>query len=376
MSNDGTHQTSDPGPAAPADAGAAPAGPATTTRQLVRDPYSRLGGVASGMSHHFGVDVSLVRLAFVLLTFTSGIGLIVYLLAWLVVPRAQYWPPVDGQTTIRSISGRELAIGLVVLGLLLALFVNGGGTARIVVPVLLMVGGIWLLRQPEDPNIVTPLGPDQADRWAPPAVGDLRPADGSIGSEANPFTEPGAAQPADTVVGAAPPPPTGGLAPGTPVPRRRRRWGKLVLALLILFVGIPLILIAVVGTLIVTNGVNIGSEFSATYRPTTIEELPSSIDHETGEITLDLTALDLDAFDRAGIDTPIPIDVDLSFGEIRLVVPDDLEFDLQAEAGVGEVQVFENEESGINPDVDLFSEDADLAIDLEIGAGKILVARG
>ena len=141
MSNDGNQQLSRPGP--PPTTGSAP------VRRLVRDPQTRLGGVASGLAHYLGIDVSLVRLAFVLTTLFSGAGLIVYLLAWLVVPKAEQWPPLDAPTPGRSITSREAGIGLAILGLLVVLFVNGGSTAQVVVPVLLVAGGVWLLRQPE-----------------------------------------------------------------------------------------------------------------------------------------------------------------------------------------------------------------------------------
>jgi phage shock protein C len=45
-----------------------------------------LGGVCSGLAEHFGVDVLLVRLAFVALALFHGLGVLAYLVLWVLVP--------------------------------------------------------------------------------------------------------------------------------------------------------------------------------------------------------------------------------------------------------------------------------------------------
>lgn len=47
---------------------------------------SHLGGVCIGLADYFTVDVSLIRLAFVLLTLMNGLGIMAYFVMWLVVP--------------------------------------------------------------------------------------------------------------------------------------------------------------------------------------------------------------------------------------------------------------------------------------------------
>jgi phage shock protein C len=47
-----------------------------------------LGGVCGGLARYFGVDAVLVRLLAVVLTIVGGgIGLVAYLVAWIVVPK-------------------------------------------------------------------------------------------------------------------------------------------------------------------------------------------------------------------------------------------------------------------------------------------------
>jgi phage shock protein C len=46
-----------------------------------------VGGVCGGMGKFVGIDPSLVRLFFVLLTLGNGIGAVAYLILWIVLPR-------------------------------------------------------------------------------------------------------------------------------------------------------------------------------------------------------------------------------------------------------------------------------------------------
>ncbi len=59
-------------------------------RRLYRDvQHGIIGGVASGISHYFGIDVTVVRVLFVVLTFFAGITIPVYLLLWIITPKAE-----------------------------------------------------------------------------------------------------------------------------------------------------------------------------------------------------------------------------------------------------------------------------------------------
>jgi phage shock protein PspC (stress-responsive transcriptional regulator) len=62
-----------------------------TDKRLFRDQDNALlAGVAAGLANYFGLDVVLMRIAFVLLTiFTGGSWIVIYLLLWLVVPPAR-----------------------------------------------------------------------------------------------------------------------------------------------------------------------------------------------------------------------------------------------------------------------------------------------
>jgi len=59
-------------------------------RRLYRDPDHRVfGGVSSGLSAYFGIDVVVIRLLFVLFLFVSaGFVFLLYIILWIVVPKA------------------------------------------------------------------------------------------------------------------------------------------------------------------------------------------------------------------------------------------------------------------------------------------------
>ena len=57
------------------------------TKRLYRIRDGRVvAGVCAGLATYFGVDPTLIRLAFALLTVFGGVGVLVYLGAWLVIP--------------------------------------------------------------------------------------------------------------------------------------------------------------------------------------------------------------------------------------------------------------------------------------------------
>ena len=49
-----------------------------------------LGGVAGGLAEYFDVDPTIVRLVFVLTVLAGGVGVLAYIIMWVVVPQAPY----------------------------------------------------------------------------------------------------------------------------------------------------------------------------------------------------------------------------------------------------------------------------------------------
>lgn len=51
-----------------------------------------LGGICGGISEYFDVDPSLIRLISVLLLLLNGAAFIVYILAWIIIPKEPIFP--------------------------------------------------------------------------------------------------------------------------------------------------------------------------------------------------------------------------------------------------------------------------------------------
>jgi phage shock protein PspC (stress-responsive transcriptional regulator) len=57
------------------------------TRRLTRSRTDRkIAGVCGGFAAYSGIDVNIVRLVMVLLAFLGGSGVVLYLVAWVIVP--------------------------------------------------------------------------------------------------------------------------------------------------------------------------------------------------------------------------------------------------------------------------------------------------
>ncbi|WP_067886149.1 PspC domain-containing protein [Nocardia vaccinii] len=127
-----------------------------------------VAGVAAGFGQRYGVDPVLVRVAFVVSTIFGGSGIVLYLLAWLLMPAAQ-----DDVSAAESLIGRGHSMQsptktlVLIVALVIAVSTVGpvgaglGGAGLI--SFALMVAGWWLLylRQPNPPAGSTdPLLPD------------------------------------------------------------------------------------------------------------------------------------------------------------------------------------------------------------------------
>src|SRR5579863_8125038 len=60
-------------------------------KKLYRDEYhKKIGGVCAGLAEYFAVDVTVVRLIFVLTCIFHGGGGLVYIILWIVLPKRPY----------------------------------------------------------------------------------------------------------------------------------------------------------------------------------------------------------------------------------------------------------------------------------------------
>jgi len=61
------------------------------TPRIYRSQKERiLGGVCGGIAEHLGIDPVLIRLLWVVVTFAWGFGILLYIIAWIIIPRNPY----------------------------------------------------------------------------------------------------------------------------------------------------------------------------------------------------------------------------------------------------------------------------------------------
>lgn len=63
-------------------------------KRLFRSTTDRkIAGVCGGMGEYFDIDPVIIRIIWVALVFGAGIGLLAYIIAWLIVPEGSYVDP-------------------------------------------------------------------------------------------------------------------------------------------------------------------------------------------------------------------------------------------------------------------------------------------
>jgi len=163
-------------------------GSAAPTRALRRDPQAGMvAGVCVGLGRRLQVDPLLVRIAFVATTLASGIGLVLYVLAWILMPAEEAG---DGTllATVQAHGRRgtvEVALGsgLLLLAVLLAFRALGlPFSDALVWPLTLVAAGGALIWHRSNVGSAPAVGagPRPADRPQPgpaeAASGESRPA--------------------------------------------------------------------------------------------------------------------------------------------------------------------------------------------------------
>ncbi|TQF65933.1 PspC domain-containing protein [Rhodococcus spelaei] len=161
----------------------------------VRLPHrGPLAGVAAGIAHRYDVDPVLVRVAFAVSTIFGGVGIVLYLACWLLLPQAG-----DQVSAAESMFGRGhssesgtkkvvLAVALVIaMSTLGPVGVGLGGSGLI--SLALMLGGLWLLHQRRPVPPPLPAGVDVG--FAYPTQPTGYPGTVTPAAEYGGFTTPG-----------------------------------------------------------------------------------------------------------------------------------------------------------------------------------------
>jgi phage shock protein PspC (stress-responsive transcriptional regulator) len=350
-------------------------------------PDRKVAGVAGGLARHLDVDPVILRVAFVVLVFFGGAGLIAYAACWLLVPEE------GSPRRPLGLDDRNRGFALIGVGILagLALLSDTLGNDFFPWPVAIAIGLLVFL-------VVGVLDRDRkVVPTAPPVPHRPDPVTG---------------EPVPMGPGAYVAPPA-----QRPVPRNPRKRGPVLfwftLALAALGIGVlgivdaagagvadsaypavvvgacglmllvgafwgragGLILVGLIASLALTLTTAAqdveGGDINRT--PLTAAAVPSRLDTSAGEIVLDLTEVqDLAALDGRSLD------LDADFGRIEVRVPAGLSVEVDAHIdGPGHLELFGDERGGIGiGDVSRHEAGAGtptLSIDADVSVGEIKV---
>jgi phage shock protein PspC (stress-responsive transcriptional regulator) len=380
-----------PGPSIPHEARALP-------RRLYRDPTGPLGGVASGMAGYFGVDPVLVRLLWIV-ALISGIGFFAYLVFWVIVPKARTWPPAGYPSGVEAREGgsgvsNAMISGLLIVALAAALGSHWDGLFDLVLPVTLVGFGVYLLNQRAQARGESPFAsPDPAvgSASAEPGVPLAAAAQAVTREEEGPVTRivlsvlalwlgiawaltsygvPTLSLMTTAAVGLVIV--GGGLIASLWFGRAR---GLVPLGLLL--GGVLLVASAVEGRIsshTLIDSARQGSHDGIgqhVFTPSSLAELEDHYELDIGELTLDLSGLELEGSTER-------VHVEVGLGKAVVIVPADVAVEVHGEVGLGKAQAFELVSDGLGRELSTTqagSSPGQLIIELEVGIGEGTVRR-
>ncbi len=208
--------------------------PPQTTPELVRLRSDRMvAGVSSGLARRFDVGTGWVRLGFVVTSFFGGLGILLYVVGWLVI-RDESEPTSLAERWIGDLEGATawVGVGLIVLAAMVVLGATNIVSGDLVFAAGLFVAGVLLYR-----GKLPASRPPRQDREArsadSPDTEDSPPGD--------PILHPGiSGVAADTAAAAGPPAgapvPAIATRPSSP-PRPRSYLGRFTVAATLILVG-------------------------------------------------------------------------------------------------------------------------------------------
>jgi len=113
-----------------------------------------IGGVAAGVSAWIGIDVTIVRLGFVLAALVSGFGLAAYVLAWLMLPAVGETKPIVSKavTDRRGIALAAAFGSVLIVVLVIASALHVAWVSSLALPVVVSGAGLVLIARNTTPG--------------------------------------------------------------------------------------------------------------------------------------------------------------------------------------------------------------------------------
>jgi len=378
-------------------------------RDLARIRRSRsdrkVAGVAGGLGRHLDIDPVILRVAFVVLTFFGGVGLLLYVALWLLVPE-------DGSDWAKiKLDRRSRSVALVIVGALalLLLVQHGwwGGGGWLFVCLVVVAAAVVISTQ-------LPHRGDTRPPTRPPVVPPFTPYAGDPATAAHPVTGEPATQATATYPAAGFAAPSY-VVPEQPRPVNPRKRGPILfwfalaviavalgtlgiadlagadvapsaypataLAVSAVFLligsfygragGIVLVGLLAAATTVGTTIADRWDPHTTTYVPVDSSQVRDSYTMDVGEVVLDLSAVS----DPAALDGR-EITVHGNVGHLDIRVPGNLTVVANSHvSGIGGISAFGRDSGGIDSEVDTVHSGGPgaprLTIDVELHVGGI-----
>jgi phage shock protein PspC (stress-responsive transcriptional regulator) len=414
-----------------------PPGVTFNRHALVRPTQGRaIAGVCAAVGRATNTDPVLWRVLTAVLTLFGGVGLLAYLLGWLLIPaEGDTASPLEA-TLGRGRSATSAAL-VVVLGLLAVLtlsFVVSDGFRPAAVGIAVLIGAVVLMaRGSQSTRQSSPAGTGTAPPGPMPPP--PHPASMAPPPQPAPYSPPFAphgpyasSSPYAASLGYPPAPPTGptypypGLNPTPPVrpkpPRERSKLGRLTLSVACLGLGalgaidlagasVPFRWYAAVALTVVTGGLLVGAWFGRarwlipigavlslvlgastaaghferqrvqdiSIAPKSVSELSDVYKVDVGSIRLDLSNIDF-----TGNDVRLVVSVTKA-GDVRITLPPNVDADVHVNVNLGDVRVFDRDLGGVGKHETITDNGVDgpggghIQLDTSLGVGDLEVQR-
>lgn len=380
-----------------------------------------VAGVARGLAEYAGCDPIIPRVAFAVLTLFGGVGALLYILGWLLLPEQ------GGRSLAASLRGGQglgarpaEGIALLVAGIAIAVWLVDNSSSDVPLLVVLAGAGFLLYRhlagRPDRGTTAPPTavgGPSAGDATGTPtgtaSAGTMPP--GAASETSDPSVWP---LPADITTDLYDDLPATSATPPPPEPRRRT--GLVTLWAAILAVGLTGLLQAVgalphdaridltVALVVVALGLVAGSwlgrprgmialgvllslllvgtnsayrvaDHRTTWTPTSVGQLHSYYRVPAGTGTLNLSKMKLGGTSR-------DVRLQVWAGTAKVILPPNLDVAVDAKLGAGKYDVLGTSGDGTTIEKRVTSDGPDgpgggrLNLDVEVGAGNVEVHRG
>lgn len=380
-------------------------------RRLERSSDEKvIAGVAGGLGQYFGLDPVIFRIAFVVLALAGASGILLYLLAWVLLPKQGEARSAIQQAIDRPGRGKKaVAVVLLVVGALTLVAQTHLFDGGVLWSALLIgAGALVLLKDRDDdrgdPPASGPPVPEATDPTAPLSTSTSTPTP-TPGASDIPAAAP-ASPPAAAPASPPPAPPTGRslttvvvsvLLVGGGVAGLAGMSATLFLSIALLVVGIGLlvgsrwgrarglipvglVVVVALGAASLFDFLDVsfrGSAGERLERPATAASVHQVYRQSVGDLTVDLGNVDFaDPSFRGG-----PVEARIGVGQLTVIVPADADVVVVAKVGVGELTVLGERDNGLGVSRRVVrhavsgADGPDLRLEVRAGVGEVRVRR-